>query len=457
MRAPRAQMATVEPAATTPVPHQATPRAEMRVERARVNLSWIVQLHWWAILGQVVIVVGASSWTSIGVPLVPLLAIVVLEVAGNVALRAWARRASPNATNAGVAAVMFVDTAVLTVLLDLTGGASNPFSTLYLVNIALGAVLLPPRWSWALTVATLSGFASLYVHEGATSRAHHIRTEMDALQMMDSHLRGMWIAFAIASVFIVFFVQRVSRALAARERELQQARARAERREKLASLATLAAGAAHELSTPLSTIAVVAKELQRSLPADVPAEVRGDLQLVREQVGRCRDILDRMSANAGENAGEPLAPMTVKAWVDTALDGLPTRERVEVAPEAGALEATLVGPPRALGDALRGLLKNAIQASPPGERVTLELTASEGDIRARVVDRGRGMSAEVLRRVGEPFFTTKSPGEGMGLGLFLTRALVEQLGGQFHITSHPGAGTEACIELPADAGERSAQ
>ena len=122
-------------------------------------------------------------------------------------------------------------------------------------------------------VATLGGFASLYIHEEATSPAHHIHTQMDAVQMMDSHLRGMWIAFAIAAVFIVFFVQRVSRALAARERELQQARALVERREKLASLATLAAGAAHELSTPLSTIAVVAKELQRSLPQDVPADV----------------------------------------------------------------------------------------------------------------------------------------------------------------------------------------
>jgi two-component system sensor histidine kinase RegB len=267
----------------------------------------------------------------------------------------------------------------------------------------------------------------------------------------------MWIAFALAAVFIVFFVQRVSRALASRERELQQARLRAERREKLASLATLAAGAAHELSTPLGTIAIVAKELQRTLAGSVAPEVSADLQLVREQVGRCRDILDRMSANAGEHAGEPLAPFTVGEWIDLSLDNLRARDRVDVEPAPGALEERIVGPPRALSDALRGLLKNAIQASPADARVILRIETDDNRIRARVVDRGRGMTPDVLSRVGEPFFTTTSPGEGMGLGLFLTRALAEQLGGEFHIASRPGAGTEACFELPAkDAGERSA-
>jgi ActR/RegA family two-component response regulator len=119
-----------------------------------------------------------------------------------------------------------------------------------------------------------------------------------------------------------------------------------------------------------------------------------------------------MSENDGAHAGEPLAPITVRAWTEAALDGLPARERVELALEADALEACLVGPPRALGDALRGLLKNGIQASPPGERVTLRVEVRDGWFRTRVVDCGRGMTDEVLRRVGEPFFTTKSPGEG---------------------------------------------
>jgi two-component system sensor histidine kinase RegB len=452
MRTITAQMAEADTFA--PTPGMSLPRPPAGVERGRLNLSWLVQLHWWAILGQIVIVAGASAWTDIGLPFGTLLALLAIEVAGNVALALWARRA--HITDASLAAVMFLDAVVLTILLDLTGGASNPFSTLYIVNVALAAVLLPPRWSWALMVASLAGFASLFIHEEATSPSHHIHTRMDPAQMLNAHLRGMWVAFALTAVFVVFFVQRVSRALAAREAELQLARARAERREKLASLATLAAGAAHELSTPLSTIAVVAKELQRFLPDSVPQEVKVDLQLVRDQVGRCREILNRMSVNAGEHAGEPLETITVRRWIDASLDNLAGRERVDVEPEGDAALAEIVGPPRALSDMLRGLLKNALQASPPDARVALRVSAREGRIRLRVVDRGRGMTADVLARVGEPFFTTKSPGEGMGLGLFLTRALAEQLGGDFHIASRPSAGTEACIDLPvANAGERS--
>jgi two-component system sensor histidine kinase RegB len=420
--------------------------------RGHVHLSWLVQLHWWAILGQTVVVVAAEAITGIALPTTTLVALLVLEVVGNFALGAWASRAV--VTDAAIAVVMLLDVFVLTVLLDLTGGVTNPFTTLYLVNVALGAVLLPARWSWGLMGATLVGYGGLFVHEALVGPSHHVKILVDRQHVMDGHLRGTWVAGALTSIFVVFFVQRVSLALAQREHELAQARSLAARREKLASLATLAAGAAHELGTPLGTIAIVAKELQRSLASDPRPEVANDLQLVREMVARCREILNRMSAHAGEHAGEALERIAAADWVQAALDGLPWPQRVEMGPIAS--DAAVVGPPRALADALRSLLKNGIQASPPGAQVSLRVTAELGRVRAMVRDRGAGMSDEVLARVGEPFFTTKGPGDGMGLGLFLTRALAEQLGGEFHIASRTGEGTEACIELPAaGAAERS--
>jgi two-component system sensor histidine kinase RegB len=419
--------------------------------RGRIHLSWLVQLHWWAILGQAVVIVSADALTGIILPSTTLVGLLVVEVVGNVALGVWSARV--RVTDPAIAAVMLLDTVVLTVLIDLTGGASNPFSTLYLVNVALAAVLLPPRWSWGLLAASLLSFGGLFVHEALVGPAHHVRMTGDLRQAMESHLRGMWVAFALAAIFVVFFVQRVSGALAERDRELEQARMVGARREKLASLATLAAGAAHELGTPLGTIAIVAKELELTLASDGRPEVQNDLRLVREMVARCRAILNRMSARAGEHAGEALARMTAAEWASAALDGVPSRGRVAL--EHLEPEAAIVGPPLALGDALRGLLKNAIQASAPGASVVLCITAERGRVRATVKDRGRGMSPEVLARVGEPFFTTKGPGDGMGLGLFLTRALAEQLGGEFHIASRTGEGTEAWIDLPAaEAAER---
>jgi two-component system sensor histidine kinase RegB len=130
--------------------------------RGRIHLSWLVQLHWWAILGQAVVIVAADAITGIVLPSTTLVGLLVVEVVGNFALGAWAARV--RVTDGAIAAVMLLDVVVLTVLLDLTGGASNPFSTLYLVNVALAAVLLPPRWSWGLMAASLLAFGGLFVH-----------------------------------------------------------------------------------------------------------------------------------------------------------------------------------------------------------------------------------------------------------------------------------------------------
>ena len=410
-------------------------------EPGRIKLEWLVKLHWIAILGESAAIVGVQAAGLMQLPLAPLGVLVGFAIAVNVALQAWLRR-DPVVPDGFLAGVMLLDTAVLTGLLHLSGGHFNPFSTLYIVNVALAAVLLPPRWSWTQAVFSILSFGALFpMQQWAPFGVQ------DHEAMMAVHLYGMLVAVAIAAFVIVLIVQRVSRALADRDEELARERRLADQRAKLASLVTLAAGAAHELATPLGAIAIASRELDRELSRAGAAEgALEDLRLIRAQVERCKGILQQMSARAGENAGEPIVEISVDRWVEGALDGLPGRERVRADLACG--DVRVRGPARGMERALRVVLTNALQATATGGEVSLRARCAERAIAVEVQDGGAGMAPEVLARVGEPFFSTKAPGQGSGLGLYIARTLVEQLGGALELHSQPGKGTTARITLP---------
>ncbi|HUK66873.1 MAG TPA: ATP-binding protein [Anaeromyxobacteraceae bacterium] len=419
----------------------------------RIKLSWLIRLQWGGIIGQTLTILAARYILHIDLSLVAMLGLVAFEVVANIGLEGWLRQAD-RVPQPVIAGAMCFDALLMTALLALSGGPANPFSTMYLVNVALSTVLLDAAWAWAMLAVSLALFALLFAlaHVGALQ----VLSAVDQQEIVALHLQGMWVSLVLAAAFIVYIVGRVQLALTRVEEALAEERSLSARKDKVASLATLAAGAAHELSTPLSTIAVVAKELQLSaIRNKAPEAALQDLALMREQVARCRDILHHMSAQAGENAGEPFVVMSLARWLESTLEHLPDHTRVVV--EAGLdLQASAVaGPPRGLARALRGLLKNALQASPPDAEVLLRLSRQGGQVRAEVVDRGSGMEGSILSRAGEPFFTTKVPGEGMGLGLFLTQTLADQLGGQLELVSRPGRGTTATLSLPLSNESRS--
>ena len=177
------------------------------------------------------------------------------------------------------------------------------------MQIVLAAVLVRALWTWMLVGLSFVSFGLLLV-------AHEPLAIPD-----ESRMVGMWVALLVAAAFIVYFLLRITAALAEREAELTQARGLAARRERLASLATMAAGAAHELSTPLGTVALAAKELERALTKADNSELAGDARLIREQVGRCRTILEQMAQGAG-TLGENVAACAVGELLDEALVGI---------------------------------------------------------------------------------------------------------------------------------------
>jgi two-component system sensor histidine kinase RegB len=414
----------------------------IHADAARINFSWLIRLRWGALLGQVATIAVVQEVLGIPLPLGPLAVVVGLEALANVGALWWLRAGRP-VGDAAAALTMALDIVILTALLLFTGGPSNPFSFLYLVHIALAAVVLPTIWTWILVALSLLCSAGLfYGHVWLRIEGSSLGSHLDHMQL---HLQGMWFAFAVAAAFIVYFVTRVRRALAEREADLAAERAAAHRNERLASLATLAAGAAHELATPLGTIAVTARELERQAMRGQPA-VPDDVRLIRSQIERCRGILDQMAADAGETAGEAPVATTLGRIVEQALRDLPAAPAVAV--DLGGLgEVPLMAPPRALGQALTVLVKNAQDASPAQATVRIRATRDDRGVALAVQDDGPGMDPEVLAHAGEPFFTTKAPGRGLGLGLFLARTVIEQLGGSLQIDSTPGRGTRATLAL----------
>lgn len=444
---------TPEPAATLPLrwpPAVGEPDAARRPaagpeEPVRINLRWLLRLRWGAAAGQALTIVAVQLAGIMSLPVVTLLGVVGLEIASNIAFAAWLRRA-PRVREGSVALVLTLDVALLTALLDQSGGPFNPFCFLYLVHIALAAVILEARTTWAIAGLSVVCLGALFLREGMQEAMDHA-THM---QRMSLHMEGMWVAMVVAAVFIVYFVTRVRRALTVREAELSEAREQSARRERLASLAALAAGAAHELATPLSSIAVASKELARRMEAEGrdPDDLE-DARLIRQEVSRCRLILDQMAATSGQSPGEAPQHVRLETLLAEACEGIPGKERIELDIPAQLRTLELLLPRRSVAQAFRAALKNGVEASPAEARVVARAERrGDGRLALVITDRGPGMPDEIRARVGEPFFTTKGPGAGMGLGLFLARAVVELLDGTLTIDSRKGEGTRLTFELP---------
>lgn len=408
----------------------------------RLNFAWLIRLRWVAIIGQSAVILASRLMADVDFPYLILATILFVEVLSNLALIAWARTGRPRHEALG-ALVLIADIVFLTALLFFTGGANNPFSLLYFIHVALAALVLKPLWTWLVTVISIGAYIGLYFFHFSAHLPWASPSEILTIET-----QGKWVAFIVTAAVIAFFINMIQNALTRRDQELIQARDAQMRNERLASLATLAAGAAHEFSTPLSTIALVANELQRGLEnEDIASHYVEDTELIRDQVERCRDILRQMSADAGESMGEIARPVALKELIEHTLEGCRDARRVVVSIET-ARHAALTVPPTALGQALRGLVNNALEASSSQQTVNLIAREENEEIVVEIRDQGVGMTPEVLDRAAEPFFTTKEAGQGMGLGIFLARTLVEKIDGRLHLRSSTDEGTTVEVFLP---------
>ena len=423
---------------------------EENTASAKIALAWLLHLRWGAVAAQVLLVLIALFFLEISLPYLIISGILAFEIITNILFAFLKKKEMAMAEQLFILA-MFLDTALLTGLIYYSGGPMNPFTFLYLVHITLGAILMPPGWSWSLAFFTTGCYATLFFlpAEGSINQPCHpepalLETLSDPLKI---HLQGMWVAFAVTAFFIVFFVSRIQLALARHQKTLADLQEEKTKSEKMASLATLAAGAAHEFATPLSTIAVAAGEMLHALKKDNGAdcpELLADVTLIRDQVQRCKDILFHLAADAGDQMGEPFTDFSMDQLMKNLLNTLPDplKNQIHYTDRTGGLMVKM--PLRTLRRIIRGLIKNALDAA-PSTPVLVECRQDATRLYIEVTDKGAGMALDIASRATEPFFTTKEPGKGLGLGLFLAKSVAERFGGGLSLISEPGQGSKVTI------------
>ena len=430
--------------------------------RLLVNASWMIKLRWVAVIGQLLTIGTVIYLLNIKIPLPWALLVVIFATAvSNLFLTVWLKHwqhlleYETRHWNLILGLVMIMDLLSVTTLLFATGGPNNPFWLFLFVNLSLSAVILSRNWAWALNFLSVLCFAFLmYEHDEIE--------ELNLGQMMvpvrhsgaPSLMQlGLLIAYTASSSVIVYFMTRLTAEMEIQESNLRIAQHQQSRSEKLEALGTLAAGTAHELATPLSTIAVVARDVERFFeehPLQAPGaeDVIDDIKLIRSQLDRCRSILNRMAGQAGQAIGESIQLVSVADFWETVLADLPNRDQIRLAIKTDTANESIRAPLVVLSQAIRGLVQNALDADVTNRGVDIELKGFASHWLWEIHDHGEGMSPNVLKRVSEPFFTTKPTGKGMGLGVFLARNVIERLEGSIDFQSSPESGTRVTIRLP---------
>lgn len=350
---------------------------------------------------------------------------------------------------------LVVDCLLLTAMLYLAGGATNPFVSYYLVPIAVSAATLSIRSTALLTTACLLAysllmfyFQPLQILSPHEMQAGHMMLNGDqhAMHMMPAeqpnwHIIGMWLNFGLSALLITWFVTRMASTLRIQQAELSEIREQRLRDDQLLGLATLAAGTVHELATPLSTMAILTEDLKVATQED--KNLSGDMALLAEQVERCKQIVQNLSRSAAQQQSGILQRVSIQ---DYCRDVLTHWQLLQPSVPLKVQHPSLQGFIRTdatLEQALINLLNNAAEASPQGIEVAITRPVS-GEMHFAIRDFGAGIQLSA-GQLGKPFVSTR--GEGRGLGLFLSRAAIERLGGQVKLESHPEGGTVTTVIL----------
>jgi two-component system sensor histidine kinase RegB len=396
----------------------------------------LMAMRWIAIAIQLAFVLVVSAFFDAPISLAPVLAICTLQAVLNLPIL-WRRVAATASEPVAAFAQMLIDILALTGIAYFAGGASSPLISLYLPLIAVAATILPPRPASVLAAISIGCYSLVSLVHAPT----HVHDPVEAFR---SHLIGMWVIFVCSALTISWFVVRLNATIRSRDAALAAARETALRNERVVALGNLAAGAAHELGTPLATMAVVVGELAND-PSLSP-QVKSDVELALAQVRECKRIITRLAARAGSSRAEAVQPVSADAWIEQLVERW-RLQRPQVVPEVrieGAIPGPRIAADVTLEQALLNLFNNAADASPG--QVGIHAGWDSQHVQVDVLDRGKGIPPEIAGRLGLDLVSTRD--EGAGMGVVLALSAVEQSGGTLSFTSRADGGTLAKVLLP---------
>ncbi len=410
------------------------------------NMQQLIELRWYAIVGQMATIGFVHFALGIQLPLVTMLGIAGCLAAFNLAcLVFW--RPRQEVGDLALLAALLVDVAALSAQLYLSGGITNPFVFLYLLQVALGAVLLPAWAGWVVVGASCAGVLGLVIFPGpVTIQAYPARG------VADPYVQGLLACFLLTATLAALFIGRIARILRDRDTRLADLHRQAVEEEHIVRMGLLASGAAHELGTPLATLSVLLGDWRRMAPFTEHPELQQDLDEMQAQLGRCKSIVTGILLSAGDARGEAPAQTTLAIFLDSLVSEWSATRPVRTLDYRRHLDADVaIISDSGLKQMIGNILDNALEASPDWVGMEVRRGGQDGQLLVlEVSDNGQGFSAGTLANFGKPYNSSKGR-PGGGLGLFLSLNVARSLGGHLSAANRSPTGACVVLELPLSA------
>ena len=407
------------------------------------SMQQLILLRWIAVFGQLLVIGMIHVWAGISLPLHTMLSIAGGQALFNVfSVYYW--RQHSDVSERALLLSFLTDVAALTAQLYLSGGLANPFMLLYLLQIVLAAVLLQPRSGWLVTLVSFACMAALAVWHGPIELPAN-----PAAGLANPYVQGLLLCFVLVAGLLVVFIGRIGSILRERDARLAGLRQRAAEEEHIVRMGLLASGAAHELGTPLSTLAVILGDWQHLPHFTSDPELLQDVSEMQTQVLRCKAIVTGILHSAGETRAESPHEMSLSECIDEMVDIWRRSRLPHLLSFDNRINTDLaIIADTGLQQMLFNVMDNAMEASP--RWLSLEAECVEDMLVLQVSDNGPGFRADMLERLGKPFQSSKDV-PGRGLGLFLSFNVARAFGGSIHASNKPAGGARVTITLPLHA------